>query len=245
MEGKEVFKKKFEIHTYDTDVTQHLSFTGLADYLQDIASYHADRLGLGHDNLQGENITWVLRQLKVEIQARARWNDWVTIETWPKMPDRLFAFRDFRVADGSGNPVAKAASTWLLINLETRRPVRMNPEMFESYDFKKEDVFAEGLRTLPEVKPGRKLYETIVRFSHLDMNRHVNNVVFIRWIMDAFYMNHPHDGFPEIFEIQYDHEVFLGDAIAVYETITATGEIFYSVMRMKDETRVALAKIVF
>ena len=243
MAKEEVFRKDFEIHSYDTDTTRQLSFMALADFLQDIASFHADELRLGYEYLLTEKKAWVLRQLKIKTYGRAWWKDAVTIETWPKAPDRLLAWRDFMVFDSAGNAIARATSAWLLIDLEQRRPVRMDPEMFEKYHFRQENVFTEKPPSMPKMETGTKLYETKVRYSRLDMNDHVNNVVFIGWVTDAYYLNHSHDIFPENFEIQYDHEVFLGDRVGIYENKMSTGEIFYPILRMEDGQRVAIAKI--
>ncbi len=241
--NEEVFRKRFEVHSYDTDTTMQLSFAGLARYLQDIASFHADRLGLGYDYLLTENKAWVLRQLKIATSGRARWKDTVLIETWPKMPDRLLAWRDFLVFDGQGRQIAKATSAWLLIDMKNRRPLRMDPQMFEKYHFRKMDVFEEKPAPLPKTDPGEKVYETTVRYSRLDMNDHVNNAEFTGWVTDAWYMDHPHNSYPGVFEIQYDHEVFLKDRIGIYRNVISAEEVLYSIIRMKDGKRAGMARI--
>ncbi|MCD6200857.1 MAG: hypothetical protein J7K46_03515 [Bacteroidales bacterium] len=240
---EEVFRKSFEIHSYDTDTTTQLSFAGLARYLQDIASFHADKLGLGYDDLLAENKAWVLRQLKIATSGRAFWKDKVTIETWPKVPDRLLAWRDFLVFDEVGNPIAKATSAWLLIDVKKRRPLRMEPGMFEKYNFRKQNVFDEKPGSLPSAEPGEKIYETTVRFSKLDLNDHVNNAEFIAWVTDAYYMDYPHDSYPENFEIRYDHEIFMGDRIGIFKKILPSGGIIYSINRMEDEKIAGIARV--
>jgi len=241
--NKGIYHKAFEVHTYDTDVTQSLSLIGFANYLQDAASSHADQLGLGYDFLIKKNQAWVLRQLKIETFDRVCWKDQIFIETWPKLPDGLLAYRDFRVSDAAGHMLARASSSWLLIGLDSRRPVRMHNEMFRNYRFREENVFEERFRSMPKISEGKKKYETTVHYSNLDMNRHVNNVVFIQWVMDAFYMDHTFDSFPNFFEIQYSHEVFMGDAIGIYEQAVTEGKWIYSIVRMKDQISVALARM--
>ena len=244
MSKEEVFRRHYEVHSYDTDVTRQLSLSGLANFMQDIASFHADKLGLGYDYFLAENKAWVLRQLKIETCGRAWWKDKVMIETWPKAPDRLFAYRDFLVFDGNGTRIAKASSSWLLIDMKLRRPVRMDPAMFEKYQFRKDDVFAEKIRTLPKTGTGEKIFETGVRYSRLDMNDHVNNVEFISWVLDAYYAEHVPESYPVTFEIQYDHEVLLGDEIGIYRNNEISGkEIYYSILRLKDGKEVALSKV--
>jgi len=54
---------------------------------------------------------------------------------------------------------------------------------------------------------------------------------------------HPHNSYPENFEIRYDHEIFLGDRIVIYKNILSSGEIIYSIIRMKDGKTAGVASI--
>ncbi len=210
--------KEYEVHTYDTDVSRNLSFVALTNFLQDAAASHAIRLQLGYNDLQQQRLAWVLRQMRVETSRRAAWGDTLTIETWPRRPDRLFAHRDFLVHDGKGEEVARATTSWLIIDTEKRKHILMDPAMFEHYNFREREVFDEPLRSLPKVKEAERVYGKTVYFSDLDMNDHVNNVSYIRWIMDAVAREEGEEVWPASFNIQHGHEVFLGQETGVYKT---------------------------
>ncbi len=207
--------KDYEVHTYDTDISRHLSFVSLCNFLQDAAASHAVQLQLGYGDLQRQHLAWVLRQMRVETTGRALWEEDVRIETWPRRPDRLLAHRDFLVTNGKGEEIARATTAWLIIDAEKRKHILMDPEMFRSYHFRERAVFKESPRSLPRVKEADKLFEKTVRFSDLDMNNHVNNVVYIRWIMDAYQQEHE-AAYPAHFEIVHGQEILLGQRAGIY-----------------------------
>ncbi len=218
--------REYEVRTYDTDVSQHLSFVALSDFLQDAAATHAIRLQLGYLHLQEKKMAWVLRQMRIVTGVRAAWGDRIVIETWPRRPDRLFAHRDFIVRNGKGEEVARATTAWLLIDTEKRRHLPMDPEMFRHYRFRDETVFEEPLRSLPragEMEPSGMLQ---VAFSDLDMNGHVNNVSYIRWIIDAW-DRLAGKNYPAAFEIIYGHEVFREERIRLTRTELEEGTLFH------------------
>jgi acyl-ACP thioesterase len=207
--------KDYEVHTYDTDVSRHLSFVALCNYLQDAAASHAVQLQVGYHDLKQQRLAWVLRQMRVVTTGRAAWGDTVRIETWPRRPDRLLAHRDFLVFNGKGEEIARATTSWLIIDAEQRKHIRLDPAMFEHYTFREQEVFSEPMRSLPKVKDTTKVFGETVRYTHLDMNNHVNNVVYIRWIMDA-HQKENGEVYPSHFEIQHGHEILLGQEAGIY-----------------------------
>jgi acyl-ACP thioesterase len=233
--------KDYEVHTYDTDISRHLSFVSLCNFLQDAAASHAVQLQLGYGDLQRQRLAWVLRQMRVKTTGRALWGDTVRIETWPRRPDRLLAHRDFLVTNKKGEEIARATTAWLIIDAEKRKHILLDPEMFRSYHFRERAVFEEPPRSLPRVKEADKLFEKTVRFSDLDMNDHVNNVVYIRWIMDAFQQTNE-AVYPAHFEIVHGHEILLGQRAGIYRH-KGDGFSLYQV-KTEDTGKIAATAVV-
>ena len=234
--------KDYEVHTYDTDMSRHLSFVSLSNFLQDAAASHAVRLQLGYHDLQQQRLAWVMRQMRIENSGRADWGDTVRIETWPRRPDRLLAHRDFLVYDGKGREIVRATTSWLIIDTEKRKHILMDPEMFRHYNFREQEVFTEPLRSLPKMKEAEKVFERRVRYTDLDMNRHVNNVTYIRWIMDAWYLEMEEEAFPASFDIQYGHEVFHGQQVGIYRQTTEEQTLFQ--VRIEESGKPAVTVVI-
>ena len=49
------FEKEYRVHVYDTGPDGRVSLTSLFNYMQDIASDHAEMLGFGRDDLMRDN----------------------------------------------------------------------------------------------------------------------------------------------------------------------------------------------
>lgn len=67
------------------------------------------------------NHFWVLSRIYSEISLWPSWSDTIIIKTWPRGTDRLFALRDFEVRYPDGRTLAHATSSWLIIDLDTKR----------------------------------------------------------------------------------------------------------------------------
>ncbi|MCL1985905.1 MAG: thioesterase, partial [Betaproteobacteria bacterium] len=85
----------------------------LAHLCQDIASDHADSLGLGFEQLKERNQIWALAVLQLVIQQQPRYGMKLELETWPSCVSRLRASREFRMADSAGNVFLLGSSDWM------------------------------------------------------------------------------------------------------------------------------------
>ena len=65
------FEKDYRIHVYETGPDGKLNLYSLFNYLQDIASDHAIKLGFGRNDLMKDNRFWVLSRV------------YAVINTWP------------------------------------------------------------------------------------------------------------------------------------------------------------------
>ena len=118
------FEKEYRIHVYETGPDGKLNLYSLFNYLQDIASDHAIRLGFGRDDLMRDNRFWVLSRIYAEIAMLPEWEDSIIVKTWPNGTDKLFALRNFDVSFPDGRHIASATSSWLILDRTTRKVQR-------------------------------------------------------------------------------------------------------------------------
>ena len=60
-------QKEYNIHVYETNPDSKLNLATLFNYLQDLASDHAEVLGFGRDDLLKDNHFWALSRMYAEI----------------------------------------------------------------------------------------------------------------------------------------------------------------------------------
>jgi medium-chain acyl-[acyl-carrier-protein] hydrolase len=179
-----IFEESFLIRSYDTDPHRFLAPIPLCRRIQEAAGAHAASYGVGVADLQSRDFTWMLSRFRLRVDSYPSAGSTLTIRTWPSGIDRLFALRDFTVTDAGGNRVASALSAWLVVNLTTRRPVRIQTVFQAQYP----DIPRAYLETAEKLTPPQSFERAAdfrVRFNDLDENRHVNNVAFMEWAMES------------------------------------------------------------
>ena len=114
------------ITCYEADANQLMRPTAMLDLMQEAANVNASALGFGYDEMIGSNIAWVLSRIHVKFINTPKWRQEVNLKTWHKGVSKLFYLRDFILSDKEGNPMVLATTSWLIIDLNTRRLVRNN-----------------------------------------------------------------------------------------------------------------------
>jgi medium-chain acyl-[acyl-carrier-protein] hydrolase len=175
----------FPVHSYEVDAFGLLAPPALAGYLQEIAGHHADEMACGLDAMQSRGLAWVLARQRLEIESPIRAGDVIEIETWPSGVERLFALRDFHVRRPDGATAARALAHWLVIDLETRRPVRPDRVLEERFRAGTEHVFAAAAPPMPEADRADAERVLDVRYGDIDQIRHVTNSRYLAWALEA------------------------------------------------------------
>ncbi len=125
----EVWTEAFTLRAYEVDRGGRASLPTVCNWLQEAAGNHAAHLGWSVHDLGARGQTWVLARLRLHLARPISWGETVRVTTWPAGTHRLFALRDFRVVDANGDEVAAATTSWMLMQLATRRPVRPPREL--------------------------------------------------------------------------------------------------------------------
>jgi len=218
----------------DIDQSDTMTIGATFDLFQEAAINHAEDLGVGREAMTKSGQVWILSRLSVFMERRPRFGEKVTIRTWPRGSNKLFAIRDYSIfgngrgeASSNGNAAGAAVrgrSAWLIVDLEKRRPLRPQA-LIETLPPN------EGVNALPGANPEGNdpppsltvrefsQEQSVLRracYSDIDYNGHVNNTRYIQWIQDLME--------PEILEaakqirldINYLSEVRYGETIRLF-----------------------------
>jgi len=240
-------EKEYTIHVYETGPDGRLNLHSLFDYLQDIASDHAVKLGYGRDDLMKYNTFWVLSRIYAEISDWPLWSENIMIKTWPRGTDKLFALRDFEVRYHDGRSIAHATSSWLIIDLNTRRIQR--PDIIlgrDNSELPDEKTLPRNSAKLePALSDGRITPQFSVRISDLDINLHTNNARYLRWVTDSYDLDFIKNNVPLSAEINYLAESHFNDNIAIRtsEEKDKSNVFNHSVIRTSDNTELCRVRI--
>ena len=214
------YTEKHTIPCYDTDASWHLKPTSFMNLAQEAAGRHAVYLGFGYDDLIKTNTAWILSRVHVEFVDTPKWRENITLNTWHKGLNRIFFLRDFLLTDDEGNTRVKATTSWLVLNLETRRLVR-DPKLMEEGTVCHEDVIetpADKVQ-MPKDVEAELVRRHTVSYSDIDTNGHTNNAMYMQWSMNSVGYDITSSRPVKEFTINFNHETKAGDVVDIYRAV--------------------------
>ncbi len=214
------YTEKHTIPCYDTDASWRLKPTSFMNLAQEAAGRHAVYLGFGYDDLIKTNTAWILSRVHVEFVDTPKWRENITLNTWHKGLNRIFFLRDFLLTDDEGNTRVKATTSWLVLNLETRRLVR-DPKLMEEGTVCHEDVIetpADKVQ-MPKDVEAELVRRHTVSYSDIDTNGHTNNAMYMQWSMNSVGYDIMSSRPVKEFTINFNHETKAGDVVDIYRAV--------------------------
>jgi acyl-ACP thioesterase len=201
------------------DKSDRLTLDAIFNYFQEAAISHADNLGVGREDMIRTGQGWILSRMSVLVNKRPKYRDSITVRSWPRGWDKLFAIRDYEIKDNTGDPVVSARSAWLIVDMDKRRPLR--PQSIMDNLPLNEELSALspescGVDGLAERDSLQKAAERKALYTDLDFNGHVNNVCYIKWIEDILDPKLLYTAGKIRFDINYLNEILEGEIIELF-----------------------------
>lgn len=214
------YTEDITIPCYDTDAAWRLKPSSFMNLAQEAAGRHAVYLGFGYDDLIVSNTAWILSRMHIVFTDVPKWRENITLTTWHKGLNRLFYLRDFILTDDQGRERVKATTSWLVLNLETRRLVR-DPHLMEDGTVCTDNAIeapADKVIMPKDIEP-EYVMEHIVAYSDIDTNGHANNAMYMQWAMDAVDYEVASKRAVKEFVINFNHETKPMDHVQMYRTV--------------------------
>lgn len=244
------YKENFVVKWHEIDGAQELRPYAFMNMAQEVANVHSAMLKFGYKELIALNEVWILSRIKIQYMNAPKWGENVSMETWHKGKSGLFWLRDFVLYDQTGAEIAVATSSWVIMNINTRRIERKtifdlsNDIIDLAYN---RDVIAEPCDKI--IAPSNLLFvrEHDVMYSDLDFNFHANNAKYIEWVMDSIPLDYFEKYKFKELQINYISEAKLGDKIKIskHETVLADGGLLIYYEGEREGTTIFQGHLVF
>lgn len=218
-----LFRNRYQVRSYEVDGRGLLRPVTLLDYLQDTAGAHSAELGFSVSQLRQRQVTWVISRYHVRFLRYPRLREELEVRTWPAARQTLFALRDFEVCDPLGVPVIAATSSWALIDLERRKPVRLAEHLVD-YPLLERRALEDDFAPLPVPQQVDLELPFRVRYGDLDINGHVNNTIYAGWALETVPGEIARGWLVESLEIGFRAEAFYGDRVLVRTEAEQSGD---------------------
>ncbi len=156
----------------------------LLNKLQDAADGAVTNMEL--PDVSAFGCAWMLHQYSVALSRPLMSGQRGTINTGHIAQGDLFSIRRFMLFDEQGAQIGLADSSWILVDLQRRRPCRLSRKLPACFFDKAEQEPFEG-RFVEPLPPEREdiLRPINVRLGDLDVNGHVNNAYYLSWVSEA------------------------------------------------------------
>ncbi|MDR3342419.1 MAG: acyl-ACP thioesterase [Treponema sp.] len=181
---REIWQETCALRFGAVDRSDRLTLAATFDFFQEAAINHAEDLGVGREAVLKNGQGWILSRISVVLEHRPKYRETITIRSWPRGGERLFAVRDYDIRDASGVPIVRGRSGWLILDLEKRRPLRPQSMMDKLPLNAGLDALPDGPAALETRDNLNKAGERRAVYSDIDYNGHVNNARYIQWIQD-------------------------------------------------------------
>ena len=215
MEKLPVWAETCAVRFAAIDKSDSMTLNAAMNFLQEAAISHAENLGVGREAMARTGQVWILSRMSVQVDRRPRYGETVTVRSWPRGGEKLFALRDFDIRDADDRPAIRARSCWLIIDIEKRRPLRPQSIMDSLPQNEGMDSLpaAVGLAERPALS---KTHEWRALYTDVDYNGHANNVSYIRWMEDALEPALLEQATQMRLDINYLNEVLPGETVGIW-----------------------------
>jgi len=240
----------FKIRGYEIGPDLRVPLHNLCGYMEEAAALHAAELGFSMADLARRNLAWALIRLGIEFEEwpflggeapRDEEAGLVTVRTWPVAAERLQYRRDFLLT-WRGKVAARAATDWVVINLESRRAERI-PEFITALKPENPETALTAVRPrLPDPENAPELASFTVRKSDLDRNNHVNNACFAAWLVESAPDDLSAGGRLRALHILYRAEGRYGDTVVARGRREAEDAFLHGFFRLSDGRELARAR---
>lgn len=247
-----IIENKYKVIIKNIGAGNLLSNSGFISMFEEAGCVHSDIAGYGVNQMNSTNVSWVLLHWKVKIFKRPIYNETVNIKTWSRNSNKVVTYRDFEMYDKNGNLLAIATTKWTLVSTDSGSITKITPEIIDRYTPEdSSNVFGEI--DIPKLKEPIELeqnmgnispnYTFTVQRRDIDMNRHMHNLYYLDYALEAL----PQEIYENLncneFEIMYKNGAKLGNNINCF--YYEQDDSYYVIMKSAENNKLhAIIKLV-
>jgi acyl-CoA thioester hydrolase len=256
----------FSVRYYECDAYGHLNNAVYLRYMQEAAFNASAALGYGQERYAQLGRLWLARLSEVEYLLPVQYGDRVVVTTWVEDVRRVRSIRayDFRL-ESTGEQVARGWTDWIYVEAATGRPSSVPAEIAAVY--RPEGGHLEGdsrrhFKDPPAPPPQVFTHHRQVEWQDLDPMQHVNNSVYLDYMVEAAWRFGDAIGWPwqraqaagfgvvaRRTQIEYLHPAAYADELEIATWLSppqrATIERHFTMRRLSDGVQIARANSLY
>lgn len=209
-----VLSRSFTVKPSESNAKRELPLPLLISQIIDLATDHANIIGIGYIKLQPMGAGWVLSRVSVEMKRWPSTGDNYKISTWIESWNRHFSERCFSVETEDGEIIGYVRTIWVIIELNTHKSLgtaglEINADLIPGIECKI-DKFSRHKTFEPD-----KVSEYTFQFTDLDYYRHVNTVRYINLLLNQFSLEEMDSFHIHRCDIAFQNEAKYGEKVLI------------------------------
>ena len=241
------FTRDTYLDTYNTDIARRATAGGILRQFNETATQNMASLGPTYSELFDSGRALMISRMDIEISRPPMLEEPVQCSTWPVLPKGAVVRRCYEM-HRDGALLARGCSDWVLVEVASRKILRMDAETFPDYRFGDYVNIHEN-----RLHIGKELSETMqtvgthrVTLRDCDCNGHMNNTYYVDLLCDTI---------PELYDyehhwvnsvrLHFSKEAPLGAEITIRRCSDGDAYLFQTLLEdgsVNVECRIGLAR---
>lgn len=232
--------EEYQVDSHDLDYNRVARASSLVRFMQEAANSQCRNMGPSLEDLRDkQGLAFLLSRFSAGFYDTVFAYERLTVETFG-VESRGFSFhRCYRILRGD-TVVAEACAVWGLIDIESRRPVRVS-EYKPGFEYDQMLTLDVPTRIVfPATAPMKLVGEHTVSYGETDFNMHMNNTRYSDMLCDTVDMKGK-----RIYRMSLNflNEAKIGENLNIYSTQHGE-DVFFRTVRTDGKTNVE-AQITF
>ncbi|MCH5228767.1 MAG: hypothetical protein J1F12_02080 [Muribaculaceae bacterium] len=216
-------EKKYFLSASDANAEGELSLTSLTANIIDIATEHANTLGIGNPAMKDMNAGWILSRITIDMQSTPKVNTTYILKTWIEDFNRHYSARCFSIRGEDDKIYGYCRTIWLVIDAESHKNLGLShfslpqetilgekaPIPLQEKHFPILDQNSEEDRT-KTIRANHPAFNYIFRYCDLDFYRHVNTIRYVSLLLNQFTLKEHDETRVCRMELSFLHEACYG-----------------------------------
>lgn len=241
-------EKKYFLSASDSNAEGQLSLASLTSNIIDIATDHANSLGIGNPSMTGMNAGWILSRLTIELFETPKVNSHYLLRTWIEEFNRHFSIRCFSVTSPDGKIYGYSRSIWLVIDTVTHKNLGLShfnlPQdliLGESAPIARQEKHFQ-IQEKDSSKDGKSISATHpatqykFKYCDLDFYRHVNTVKYLTLLLNQYSLKDHDETRIKRIELSFLHEASYGMSTLLLRADSPEDELLSSFQLLEENT---------
>lgn len=233
------FDKQFELRYFEMNELGIATPAIMLALLEETAAEHCYSIDYSLFDLFEKNIGWVLFSGGLQMDRYPNYKEKITIRTWLSSYSTIKGYRENLILDEQQNIIGRAKGLWVFFDIEKRRPTPIFTDIKEKWSlFNESSIELNIKQKIEAVDQADYTGKFKVNRFDTDMNKHVNNIRYLQWVIESIPENIVNTHFLHLIDGRFISEAQFGDTVISLTKELETPNTFHHTIKIKGSNKI-------